>query len=238
MTKPFDGKTAIVTGGTRGIGRAIAKMLLQNGTRVVICGRTEASTQKAVKELADETGGWITGMACDVTKAESIRKFFSYCDDQLNNSLDILVNNAGVGIFRSVGELSGEEWQTVIDTNLTSIFHCCHLAIERFKRGRGGLIVNVASLAGKNAFAGGAAYNASKFGLVGFGEALMLDHRYDNVRVTTIMPGSVSTDFGRGAKADWKIQPEDIAEVVRMAVAMPERTMVSSIEMRPSKPAK
>ncbi len=237
MSKLFDGKTAIVTGGTRGIGRAIAKMLLQNGTRVAICGRTEASTQKALKELADETGGWITGMGCDVTKPESIRKFFAFADDELS-SLDILVNNAGVGIFRSVADMTGEDWQKTIDTNLTSVFYFCQLAIERFKRGRGGMIVNIASLAGKNAFAGGAAYNASKFGLIGFGEALMLDHRYDNVRVTTILPGSVSTEFGRGGQADWKIQSEDVAEVVRMAVSMPERTMVSSIEMRPSKPAK
>lgn len=231
-------KTAIVTGGTRGIGRAIAKMLVQNGTRVAICGRTAESTGKAVRELADETsGGWITGMACDVTKSEDIRKFFAFADDELHR-LDILVNNAGVGIFRSVAELEPAEWQRVIDTNLTSVYHFCHLAVERFRRGTGGMIVNIASLAGKNAFAGGAAYNASKFGLVGFGEALMLDHRHDKIRVTTILPGSVSTEFAAGGVRDWKIQPEDIAEVVRMAVTMPERTMVSSIEMRPSRPAK
>ncbi len=227
----------MVTGATRGIGRAIAKMLAANGVRVAICGRTQSGTQTAVKELVDETGGWITGIECDVTKPEAIRKFFAFTDDHLT-SLDILVNNAGIGVFRSVAEMTGEEWQATIDTNLTGVFHCCHLAIERFKRGRGGLIVNIASLAGKNAFAGGAAYNASKFGLIGFSEALMLDHRHDNVRVTTILPGSVSTEFGRGPRADWKIQSEDIAEVVRMAVAMPERTMVSSIEMRPSRPAK
>lgn len=237
MTLSLEGRKAIVTGGTRGIGRAIAKMFLQAGVQTAIFGRTQSNVDSALRELADETGGMIAGMACDITNVEDIRKFFAFADDQLG-SYDILVNNAGVGIFRSVGDLAPEDWQRTIDTNLTGVYHCCHLAVERFRRWGGGHIVNIASLAGKNAFAGGAAYNASKFGLVGFGEALMLDHRHDNVRVTTVLPGSVSTDFGRAGVAGWKIQPEDVAEVVRMAVSMPERTMVSSIEMRPSKPAK
>jgi NAD(P)-dependent dehydrogenase (short-subunit alcohol dehydrogenase family) len=237
MNRTLKNRKAIVTGGTRGIGRAIAKMLLEGGAEVAIFGRSGEGAANAARELADETGGKIVASACDITKVEEIRKFFAFADDQLG-SYDILVNNAGVGIFRSVGELAPEDWQRTIDTNLTGVYHCCHLAVERFRKAGGGHIVNIASLAGKNAFAGGAAYNASKFGLVGFSEALMLDHRYDNVRVTTVLPGSVATDFGRGGGADWKIQPEDVAEVVRMAVSMPERTMVSSIEMRPARPAK
>ena len=132
-----------------------------------------------------------------------------------------------------------EEWQMTIQTNLTSVFQCGHLAIPRFRAAGGGAIVNLSSLAGRNPFAGGAAYNASKFGLNGFSEALMLDHRADNVRVCSVMPGSVATEFnGSQSTAAWKIQSEDIAEVVRMVLQMPERTMVSRVEIRPSKPGK
>jgi len=235
---PLFGKKAIVTGGTRGIGKEIAKMLLGRGAAVAICGRSEEGVQKAVQELAAETGGRIIGGKCDVTDAGDIRKFYSYTDDKLG-SLDILVNNAGIGIFRPVADLLPEEWHRTIETNLSSVFHFCHLAMERFRKGNGGFVVNISSLAGKNAFAGGGAYNASKFGLNGFTEALMLDHRADNVRVCSVMPGSVATAFfGSENKADWKIQPEDVAEVVRMVLEMPERTMVSRVEIRPSKPAK
>jgi NAD(P)-dependent dehydrogenase (short-subunit alcohol dehydrogenase family) len=235
---PLFGKKAIVTGGTRGIGKEIAKMLLGCGVTVAICGRSEEGVQKAVRELASETGGRIFGGKCDVTDVGDIRKFYSYTDDSLG-SLDILVNNAGVGIFRPVADLRPEEWYQTLETNLSSVFHFCHLAMERFRKANGGFVVNISSLAGKNPFAGGAAYNASKFGLNGFTEALMLDHRADNVRVCSVMPGSVATEFsGSQSKADWKIQPEDVAEVVRMVLEMPERTMVSRVEIRPSKPAK
>lgn len=240
MQNPIEGKRAIVTGGTRGIGRAIAQMLLKNGADVAVCGRVESDVAKAVSELAYETGGRVFGAACDVTNRKAIRKFFEYTDDHLT-SLNILVNNAGIGIFQSVADMSEEAWQSTIETNLSAAFYFSRLAVERFRKSGGGYVVNIGSLAGRNAFAGGAAYNASKFGLIGFGEAMLLDHRMENVRVTTILPGSVATEFGRGvgkAGADWKIQPEDIAEVVRMVVSMPARTMVSCVEMRPSKPAK
>lgn len=242
---PLEGKKAIVTGGTRGIGKAIAGMLLDRGADVLICGRSDESVALALKDLTESqenagqtARGRIFGGRCDVTDEGDIRKFYSYADDTLG-SLNILVNNAGVGVFRSVADLSPEEWRQTVATNLTSVFHFCHLAVERFRKQGGGFVVNVSSLAGKNAFAGGAAYNASKFGLNGFTEAMMLDHRQDNIRVCSVMPGSVSTEFGGPkAKADWKIQPEDIAEVVRMVLEMPERTMVSRVEIRPSKPAK
>lgn len=237
-TETLNGKKAIVTGGTRGIGRAIAKMLLEEGVDVAICGRTDESTAQAVQQLAAETGGRVYGAGCDVTQMGEIQKFFAYTDDRLG-SLDILVNNAGIGIFRSVADMEPEQWQKTIDTNLTSVFHFCHLAMQRFRASGGGFVVNVSSLAGRNPFAGGAAYNASKFGLNGFTEAFMLDHRNDRIRVCSIMPGSVSTEFsGTSSLADWKIQPEDIAEVVRMVLRMPERTMVSRVEIRPSRPAK
>jgi len=232
------GKKAIVTGGTRGIGRAISRMLLDSGAEVLICGRTREGVAGAVKSLTEQTGGTAHGRMCDVTKPDDIGKFFNYADDVLG-SLDILINNAGVGVFRSVADLTAEDWQKTVDTNLTSVFHFCHLAIDRFRRNGGGFVVNISSLAGKNAFAGGAAYNASKFGLNGFTEALMLDHRNDNIRVCSVMPGSVATDFGgQSGQQAWKIQPEDIAELVRMVLEMPERTMVSRLEIRPSRPAK
>jgi 3-oxoacyl-[acyl-carrier protein] reductase len=232
------GKKAIVTGGTRGIGRAIAKMLLQSGAEVLICARSQESVSAGIESLKAETGGTVFGEKCDVANASEVAKFFSRADDVLGR-LDILVNNAGVGIFRPVADLTPEDWQKTLDTNLTGVFYFCHLAIGRFRNAGGGFIVNVSSLAGRNPFAGGAAYNASKFGLNGFTEALMLDHRNDNIRVCSIMPGSVATDFGGASSAaDWKIQPDDIADVVRMVLEMPNRTMVSRVEIRPSRPAK
>jgi len=233
------GKKAIVTGATRGIGWAIARMLLDRGAEVAICGRSEESVRAATESLAAETGRSPQGRACDVTDAGEIREFFRFTDEVWEGKLDVLVNNAGIGVFRSVGDMAAEDWQRTIDTNLTAVFHTSHQAIERFRKTGAGFIVNISSLAGRNPFAGGAAYNASKFGLNGFTEALMLDHRNENVRVCSVMPGSVSTEFGgKQSVADWKIQPEDIAEVVRMVLEMPERPMVSRVEIRPSRPAK
>jgi len=148
------------------------------------------------------------------------------------------VNNAGVGVFASVEQLSPAEWHRMIDLNLSGVYYCCHEAIPRMKAAGGGYIINISSLAGKNPFAGGAGYNASKFGLNGFTEAMMLDHRKDDIRVSYIMPGSVDTRFSDGPPASWKIAPEDIAEVVVMLAAMPQRTLVSRVEIRPLKPAK
>ncbi|MBL8216824.1 MAG: SDR family oxidoreductase [Bryobacterales bacterium] len=233
------GKTAIVTGGTRGIGYAIARMLLERGAQVAICARSQEGVDKAVASLQEQTGKAAMGWACDVASEAAIAAFYQKVDEALPK-LDILINNAGIGIFKPVGDMTPAEWRATLDTNLTGVFYFTHLAVERFKRTGGGFIVNLSSLAGRNPFAGGAAYNASKFGLNGFTEALMLDHRNDNVRVCSVMPGSVATDFGGpgGAGTSWKIQPEDIAEVVRVVLEMPERTMVSRVEIRPSRPGK
>ncbi len=227
------GKRAIVTGGTRGIGRAIAESLLDAGAGVAVCGRSEDSVEKAVREMSSR--GPVFGQACDVADHQSVASFFKFCDDKLRG-IDILVNNAGIGKFRSAGELTIEEWHAVVDTNLNGVFYCSREALSRFKTCGGGYVINISSLAGKNPFAGGAAYNASKFGLNGFSEAMMLDHRYDNVRVSYIMPGSVSTEFGSGGGADWKIHSSDIADIVLMLLRMPERTLVSRVEVRPSRP--
>jgi NAD(P)-dependent dehydrogenase (short-subunit alcohol dehydrogenase family) len=239
MDKFLSAKIAVVTGGTRGIGRAIAERLLQEGASVAICGRSAESVARAVGEMAKTPGGKVFGEAADVSKPDEVHRFLQSVDAQYGG-LHILINNAGLGIFRRVAELSLEEWHQMIDLNLSGAFYCSREALQRFNNAGGGYIINISSLAGKNAFSGGAGYNASKFGLNGFSEALMLDHRYDKVRVSYIMPGSVDTEFGAGAPvhADWKIAPQDVAEVVIGLLRMPERTLVSRVEMRPLKPRK
>jgi NAD(P)-dependent dehydrogenase (short-subunit alcohol dehydrogenase family) len=233
------GKIVIVTGGTRGIGRAIAERLLREGCQVAICGRRQDSVDRAVADM--QPLGCVFGWAADITQSSQVEQLFEAVDRQFGG-LDILVNNAGEGVFRKVGEMTVEEWRRNIDLNLSGAFYCAHAALARFAKRGGGFIINISSLAAKNAFSGGAGYNASKFGLNGFSEALMLDHRYDNVRVCSVMPGSVATEFnGASVKAgdnDWKVASEDVAEVVTLVLRMPARTMVSQVEMRPSKPKK
>jgi NAD(P)-dependent dehydrogenase (short-subunit alcohol dehydrogenase family) len=232
----LSGKYAIVTGGTRGIGRAIAERLLQDGAAVAICGRKKDAVDRAVDEM--QGLGRVVGAAADVSEIDGARQLFAAVDEAFG-ALDILVNNAGLGLFKKVGEMTPEEWHRNIDLNLNGAFYCAHEALARFAKRGGGFIVNISSLAARNPFSGGAAYNASKFGLNGFTEALMLDHRNDNVRVSSIMPGSVDTDFsGSGESAAWKIAPEDVAEAVSMVLRMPARTMVSRVEIRPSRPSK
>jgi len=230
-------RVALVTGGTRGIGRAIAKMLLTEGASVTICGRYPDRTEAAARELHEETGGKVAAKAADVSNYEQVSELFRFVDDRFG-AVDVLVNNAGVGVFRPVTELSIEEWKRTIETNLSGAFYCSREALFRFGNKREGHVVNISSMAGRNAFAGGAAYNASKFGLMGFGEAMLQDVRSENVRVSTVLPGSVATGFGGAAAAsgeDWKIWPEDIAQVVKMLLEMPARTLVSVVEVRPSK---
>jgi 3-oxoacyl-[acyl-carrier protein] reductase len=230
------GKICLVTGATRGIGRAIAKTLLERGAHVAICGRTQDAVDEAVASLARESGGKVAGKAADVRDHVQVAELFRFVDARFGG-LDVLVNNAGVGVFRPISELSIQDWQYTIDTNLSGVFYCTREAVARFGSGGGGHIVTISSLAGKNPFAGGAAYNASKFALTGFSEAVMLDARGQNVRVSYIMPGSVATEFsGTTSGQDWKIWPEDVAEIVRMLLEMPARTLISRVEVRPSRP--
>lgn len=232
------GRTALVTGATRGIGYAIAEALLGAGATVAICGRTEKGVEEAVRRLTNVAKRKVIGKAADVRANTDVEELFRWMDRE-TGGVDILVNNAGIGIFRSTAELSVEEWRQTLETNLSGAFYCSRAALARLKNRGGGYIINIGSLAGKDAFAGGAAYNASKFGLTGLTEAMMLDHRHDNVRVTHILPGSVDTEFSsRSARADWKIAPQDIGEIVLMLLRMPERTLVSRVEVRPSKPGK
>jgi NAD(P)-dependent dehydrogenase (short-subunit alcohol dehydrogenase family) len=238
MQPSLENQVALVTGGSRGIGRAIAQALLQNGARVAICGRSQGALDNALKDLRANSGDAVYGQLADVGNAEQVASLFRSVDERFG-SLDILVNNAGVGLFGATADLTLDQWRQVIDTNVNGAFYCSREALARFRDAGGGYIINISSLAGKNPFTGGAAYNASKFALNGFSEAAMLDHRYEDVRVSYIMPGSVDTEFSPGAPhAGWKIQPEDIADIVLMLLRMPARTLVSRVEVRPSKPKK
>jgi 3-oxoacyl-[acyl-carrier protein] reductase len=241
MKEALTGKKALVTGASKGIGLEVARALLGEGLEVAVCGRDQKSLDEALNYLrSNHPGTKVVGHTADVSKSEQVRELFEFADRELGG-LDILVNNAGSGIFRATGELSVEDWDRVIGTNLSGAFYCSREAIERFQQRQGGFIINISSLAGRNPFAGGAAYNASKFGLNGFSEAMMLDHRNDNVKVSYIMPGSVDTGFsgqGTGKRSDWKIAPEDIAEIVIDILRKPKRTLISRVEVRPSRPQK
>jgi len=216
----------------------VAEALLDARASVVVCGRSEETVKSAVSHLTNKSKSKVLGKVADVRSNTEVSDLFKMIDHELGG-LDILVNNAGIGIFKSTAELSVEDWQKTLETNLSGVFYCCREALPRMTERGGGYIVNISSLAGKNAFSGGAAYNASKFGLNGFSEAMMLDHRYEKVRVSYVMPGSVDTEFSsRAARADWKIAPADIGEIVLMLLRMPERTLVSRIEVRPSRPLK
>ena len=236
-----EGKSALVTGGSRGIGLAIARSLLERGSRVFICATAQNSVDGAVASLARSYQDRIAGSVCDVRSYEAVQQMMREIERR-HGGLEILVNNAGIGIFSSVERLSPEDWRATIETNLSGVFYCCREAVPLMKRKGGGYIINIGSLAGKNAFPGGAAYNATKFGLIGFSEALMQEVRYDHIRVSYVMPGSVNTQFGSSAEQDgsktWKLLPEDVAEAVVHLLEMDPRALVSRVELRPSEPKK
>ena len=231
------GKVALVTGSTRGIGRAIAESLAAAGASVAVSARREKDVSETVAAMTQN--GWdVLGSACDVRRYNEVTALMAYVADEASG-LDILVNNAGVGIFGSIAELSPESWDQVIGTNLTGVFYCSHAALPYLKKRGGGAIINISSLAGKNAFKGGAAYNASKFGLEGLSEAMMLDLRYQNIKVAYVMPGSVATEFagrGSGDGDDWRLSSEDVAEVVMEILAQDHRALASRVELRPFQP--
>lgn len=236
MAIDLSNKTALVTGGTKGIGRAIAESLIKSGARVTITARNEDEIKAAVSQLNAIGPGTGTGHVCDVRNYNQVKSVFDDLD-----SLDILINNAGVGIFAPVESMSIEDFHTVLETNVFGVFYCCHEAIPLMKKRGGGYIINISSLAGANPHPEMAAYNASKFGLNGFSEALMQEVRHDNIKVSYIMPGSVNTAFGGDEPSDaksWQLQPSDIAQVVMDLLEYPDRTLPSRIEIRPSRPPK
>ncbi len=241
MSNFLSGKRALVTGASKGIGREVARALFAAGADVLLCGRDKGQLDNALADLEQASeGGKLVAHPADVSSSDEVAGLFKFADQALGG-LDILVNNAGVGVFRPAAELSIQEWNHVIGTNLSGAFYCTREALSRFHHAGGGAIINISSLAGKNPFAGGIAYNASKFGLNAISEATMLDHRQENVRVSYIMPGSVDTEFaGQGGKekSEWKIAPEDIAEIALNILRMPARTLISRVEVRPSRPQK
>ena len=177
-------------------------------------------------------------MACDVSRYDQVQSLVDFTLGEYGG-LDILVNNAGVGVMGDIAEISPRQWQEVIGTNLTGVYHCCHAAVPILRSRGGGYILNIGSLAGKYGFAGGSAYNASKFGLNGFSEAIMQDLRHDNIRVSTILPGSVNTEFRghrAGETAGWKLTPEDVAQVVLDLLRHDPRSLPSRVELRPTRP--
>ena len=232
--KNLENKTVLITGGSKGIGYGIAKVLLKEKAKVALTSRDQNAADEAAKSLAT-SGGDVFGIASDVRNADSQNKAVKQVVERWGK-LDVLVANAGLGHFGSIEDLSADQWQETIDTNLTGVFHSVKASIPALKESKG-YIITIASLAGTNFFAGGSAYNASKFGLVGFSQAIMLDLRNYGIKVTTIMPGSVATHFN-GAHPDkedaWKIQPEDIGELVLDLLQMHPRTLPSKIEVRPS----
>ena len=231
-------KVAYITGGSKGIGLGIAKKLLAQNMRIAISGRNMASVQEAARSLSTNESK-VLAIQSDVRSAaseiEAIKKTVTHF-----GSLDVVIANAGVGHFAPIESLSEETWKETIDTNLTGVFNTVKAGIDPLKKS-GGYIITIASLAGANFFENGAAYNASKFGLVGFTQAVMLDLRKVGIKVTTIMPGSVASEFNNHQPTDadaWKIQPEDIGQLVVDLLNMHPRTLPSKIEVRPSKPAK
>jgi 3-oxoacyl-[acyl-carrier protein] reductase len=234
------GKVAIVTGGSRGIGLAIARALVADGAYVAITGRNAAQLA-AARPLIEPAGtGGVELLQADVRHYADVERAVSATVGRFGG-LDILVNNAGVGVFVDVASMAPAQWAEVIETNLTGPYHMCHASLPHMRARGGGYIVNISSLAGSNPFVNGAAYCASKAGLNSFSEALMQEVRYDNIRVSYIQPGSVATGFsGRApdAGADWKTSANDVAEVVLNLLRFEPRALVSRVELRPSKPRK
>jgi NAD(P)-dependent dehydrogenase (short-subunit alcohol dehydrogenase family) len=229
-------QVAIVTGASKGIGFAIAKAFVDRGMKAVLSARSDAELRRAQQQLGGDANALAVradvSVPADAERlvAEAVRHF---------GGLDVLVNNAGIGRFVNVADMSLDEWHRVIETNLSGPFFCSRAAIPEMRRRGGGWIINISSLAGKNAFAGAAAYCASKSGLNAFSEALMQEVRHDNIRVSYVMPGSVSTGFGDrgvGGEADWKLAPEDVARTVVNLVEHDPRSLPSRVELRPSRP--
>ncbi len=228
------GKNAVITGGARGIGYAIAERLLEEGVSVAICARRQESVETALGKLSGK--GRVIGVAADVSSLTDVRRLVGETMRAFGG-IDILVNNAGIRTYNPVDQLDPSDWDRMLAVNLSGPYYTTHEIVPIFKQRGGGDIVNVSSLSSLTAFAGGAGYNASKAGLNGLSDATLLDHRYDNIRVTEVMPGSTNTEFnGPGNGAEWKIDPFDIADAVVMALRIPRTTTISRIDIKPTQP--
>jgi len=232
----MENKVAYITGGTKGIGLGIAQVLHDNGITVAISARNNEDALNVAEELSSADAP-VFGLSSNVRNFEDEEKAVAEIIKKFGR-IDYVIANAGVGIFKPVDELSLEDWSAMIDTNLNGIFHTLKASVEELKKSEG-YFITISSLAGTNFFEKGAGYNASKFGAVGFTQAAMIDLRKYNIKVSTIMPGSVATYFNGHTPSDadsWKIQPEDIGQLVLDILKMNPRTLPSKIEIRPSKP--
>ena len=230
-------KTALITGGSKGIGYATAEVLIKEGIKVAITSRTQAAAAEAAAELNAIQSGYALGIVSDVRDFASQQNAVNQVLSTWGR-LDYVIANAGVGHFAPIQNLSVEQWHETIDINLTGVFYSIKASVEALKATQG-YFISIASLAGTNFFETAAAYNASKFGLVGFTQAIMLDLRKDGIKVSTIMPGSVATHFNNHTPNErdaWKIQPEDIGQIVLDLIKMPARTLPSKVEVRPTMP--
>jgi 3-oxoacyl-[acyl-carrier protein] reductase len=238
VSESINAKVAVVTGGSRGIGLAIASALVADGARVVITGKSVAHLS-AARPLIEKAGpGQVETLQADVRHYDEVERAIAATVTRFGG-LDILINNAGVGIFANVADMMPAQWSEVIDTNLTGVFNGCHAAIPYLRQRGGGFIINISSLAAKSAFPTAAAYCATKSGLNAFSEVLMQEVRYDNIRVSYVMPGSVATGFMGGEEskgADWKVTADEVAEVVLNLLRHPARSLPSRVELRPTKP--
>ena len=232
-------RVALVTGGSRGIGRAVVEALLGEGYAVAFCSRNPDAVADAQAALLARWPGKIAGETVDVRQQPQVASWIAAAADRFGR-IDCLVNNAGLGTFGPVDEIAPESFREVLETNLFGPFYAIAAATPILRKQGGGSIFNVGSLAAKNPFAGGAAYNASKFGLLGLSEAAMLDLRHAGIRVVSILPGSVDTDFhaGRRPEREWMLAPEDVARAILDCMRYPDRALPSLIELRPSKPPK
>ena len=233
----IENKTVLITGGSKGIGYGIAEVLMREKMRVAITSRSAEAAEAAAAALNRKVGGEAMGIGADVRDLSSQENAVERVVKAWGK-LDVLIANAGIGHFGSIETLTPSQWQETIDTNLTGVFYSVKASLTELKKNRG-YIITMASLAGTNFFAGGSAYNASKFGLVGFTQAMMLDLRQEGIKVTTIMPGSVASYFNQhepSSQDAWKIQPEDLGEIVAGLLRMHPRTLPSKIEVRPSIP--
>lgn len=229
-------KVAYITGGTKGIGFGIAKILLQNGICIAISGRKREDVDRAVSKLSSDTSK-VLGIVSDVRNFAEEEKAVSVIVAHFGR-LDYVIANAGLGVFRPVDEMAVEEWDSMIETNLSGLFYTLKASVEALKKSEG-YFISISSLAGTNFFENGSGYNASKFGAVGFTQAAMIDLRKYNIKVSTIMPGSVATNFNGNTPSEsdaWKIQPEDLGNLVLDIFKMNPRSLPSKIEIRPSQP--
>jgi NAD(P)-dependent dehydrogenase (short-subunit alcohol dehydrogenase family) len=238
-TGTLRGKVAVVTGGSRGIGLAIARALAAEGVSVSVTGRDASHLSEARPRIEGAGPAQVETLQADVRVYAEVERAIAATVARFGG-LDILINNAGIGLFANVADMRPDQWSAVIDTNLTGVFNACHAAVPRLRERGGGFIVNISSLAGKNAFPGAAAYCASKAGLNAFSEALMQEVRYDNIRVSYVMPGSVATRFSgdETSGSDWKLAADDVAAVVLDLLRHDPRSLPSRVELRPSRPRK